>query len=216
MDTDFWHQKWKSNDIGFHQDEYNPQLIKYFNKLKLATGSRVFVPLCGKTLDIAWLLENNYAVAGVELNEPAVEALFATLGVKPVVSDKENHRHYQANNLDIFVGDFFQLTTIDLGSEIGDVDAVYDRAALVALPTDMRRRYAAHLISLTKAAPQLLLSFEYDQQAMAGPPFSVTESEIIQLYGEVFALNRLACFPVEGGLKGICPADESVWLLQTR
>lgn len=210
MEAQFWHDRWASNEIGFHKSEANPLLVKYVDDLSLTAGSRVFLPLCGKTLDIGWLLSRGYRVAGAELSAVAIEQLFADLGVPPTITKVGALDHYHAPQLDIFVGDIFQLTPALLGS----VDAVYDRAALVALPQDMRARYAAHLVTLTAHAPQLLISFEYDQRAMDGPPFSVSQEEIRQHYGQRYDITVLTSLDVPGGLKGRCPATERVYLLR--
>ena len=210
MDAKFWHERWASNEIGFHKSDANPLLVQYFDKLSLAKGSRVFLPLCGKTLDIGWLLSRGYQVAGAELSAVAIKQLFAELGVTPTITKVGALDHYHAPQLDLFVGDMFHLTP----ELLGPVDAVYDRAAIVALPRDMRARYAAHLMTLTAHAPQLLISFEYDQQVMEGPPFSVTTEEIQQHYSERYDISILTSLDVPGGLKGRCPATERVYVLR--
>ncbi len=210
MDAKFWHDRWASNEIGFHKNEANPLLVNYIDELSLRNGGRLFLPLCGKTLDIGWLLSRGYRVAGAELSAVAIEQLFAELGVTPTITRVGALDHYRAPQLDIFMGDIFQVTP----ELLGPVDAIYDRAALVALPQDMRARYAAHLTTLTAQAPQLLISFEYDQHAMEGPPFSVTEEEIRQHYGRRYAITVLTSLDVPGGLKGRCPATERVYLLK--
>jgi thiopurine S-methyltransferase len=210
METSFWQQKWEKNEIAFHQSEANPLLVKYFTELSLAKGRRVFVPFCGKTLDIPWLLSNGYRVAGAELSKIAVEQLFAGLGVEPKISGVGAVDRYSAENIEIFVGDIF-----DLSSEtLGPVDAIYDRAALVALPKEMRNRYTAHLTEITDKAPQLLITFEYEQSAMEGPPFSVSNEEVNELYGASYDLSLIASTDVPGGLKGRCPAKENAWMLR--
>lgn len=210
MEASFWFQRWEKNDIGFHESEANPLLVKHFKALSLAQGSRVFLPLCGKTLDIAWLLSNGYRIAGAELSATAIEQLFAELGVEPKISEVGEVNHYSAKNIDIFVGDIFALSSKMLGS----VDAIYDRAALVALPGEIRSRYTAHLTEITDKASQLLLSFEYDQNLMEGPPFSVSKDEVNQHYRDSYDLTLIVSTNVPGGLKGKCPAKENVWLLQ--
>jgi thiopurine S-methyltransferase len=210
MDVNFWHQKWALNEIAFHQSEANPLLLKYFNALALAQGSRVFLPLCGKTLDISWLLANGYRVVGAELSKIAIEQLFAQLAVEPEISRVGELEHYRAKNIDLFVGDLFDLS----GTMLGPVDAIYDRAALVALPEAMRSRYTAHLTEMTSKAPQLLVCYEYDQSAMEGPPFSVSNEEVKRHYGHRYDLALLTSTDVPGGLKGKCAAKENVWLLQ--
>ncbi len=210
MDPSFWLQKWETNNIAFHRSEANPLLVKYFEELSLEQGSRVFVPLCGKTLDIAWLLVNSYRVTGAELVEMAVEQLFMELGVEPTISEAGEAKHYSSTNIDIFVGDIFGVSS----EMLGPVNAVYDRAALVALPADMRHRYTAHLMEISDNAPQLLVSYEYDQTLMAGPPFSISNEEVQQHYGKSYELTLLQSANVPGGLKGKCAATENVWLLQ--
>lgn len=210
MQPEFWHKKWESNVIGFHLSEPNPLLVRYFERLSPVRNSRIFVPLCGKTLDIGWLLSLGHRVVGVELSEMAVKALFESLNMKPDVSKLDTFIHYHAPNLDIFVGDIFNLSQKQLGS----IDAVYDRGAFVALPEAMRQRYVSHLIQLTQAAPQLLISFEYDQSQLAGPPFATNNQEIMQHYQQAYDVHMLASESVAGGLKGQCDATEIVWLLK--
>jgi thiopurine S-methyltransferase len=212
MDPDFWHQKWARNDIGFHVGEANPLLVDSFHRLSLAPGGRVFLPLCGKTLDIAWLLDQGYRVVGIELNQSAIEQLFAELGAEPVIRSMGKLSHYAAQNIDIYIGDFFNLT-----SEIlGPVDVIYDRAALVALPEKMRKRYSQHLMALTEHAPQLLITYVYDQTVLDGPPFSVSEAEVHGHYDVTYELSLIDTIEVPGGFKGKCPAVENVWLLQNK
>ena len=210
MDTNFWHQKWRKNEIAFHESEANPLLVKYFQALSLQKGSRVFLPLCGKTLDISWLLSNGYRVAGVELSKIAIEQLFAGLGVEPKISEAGELDYYSAKNIDIFVGDIFDLSR----KMLGQVDAIYDRAALVALPEEMRNRYTAHIAEITDKALQLLISYDYDQSLISGPPFSISTEEVSQHYKDAYYLTLIASTNIPGGLKGKCAAKENVWLLQ--
>lgn len=209
MDANFWHKKWEESDISFHQNEANPLLIQHFNALSLTKGSRVFIPLCGKTRDIAWLLDHGYSVAGAELSKKAVEQLFAELGVSPVISSIGELDHYSATNIDIFAGDIFHLSEHLLGL----TDAIYDRAALVALPLAMRNQYIDHLMRITNKAPQLLICYEYDQHALNGPPFSISTEEVHQHYAENYTLTLVHSTSLPGGLKGKCAAMENVWLL---
>jgi len=209
MEPDFWHGVWAHNAIPFHEGRANAMMVANFGALSLAPGSRVFVPLCGKTRDIAWLLDKGHRIAGAELSRLAVEQLFAELGAEPVIERVGSVLKFSAQNIEIFVGDIFDLTAKTLGV----VDAVYDRAALVALPGDLRVRYGAHMAGLTGTAPQLLICFEYDQAVMPGPPFSIDAAEIARVYGEVYSVTPLSRVAVKGNLKGICPATEVTWLL---
>ncbi|MEZ5906174.1 MAG: thiopurine S-methyltransferase [Geminicoccaceae bacterium] len=210
MDEGVWHSRWQRNEIGFHEGVANALLAEHFEAAVGTPGGRVFLPLCGKTHDIGWLLAQGYRVAGAELSRLAVDQLFGELGIAPEVTNLGKATRCSADGIDIFVGDLFDLTA----DMLGPVDAVYDRAALVALPATMRGRYAAHLRQVTEAAPQFLISFEYDQSRMDGPPFSVPDAEIRRLYGDHYALTRLVSTAVAGGLKGRCPATEHVWLLR--
>lgn len=210
MDAGFWQERWQRNQIAFHQHKTNPFLAKYFGALSLPKGSRVLVPLCGKTLDIAWLLSQGYRVAGAELSEIAVQQLFAELDAEPKIEAIGKLQRYSAANIDVYVGDFFDLSK----TELGRVDAVYDRAALVALPEAMRNRYAAHLMTITDRAPQLLITYVYDQKLVDGPPFSVSNEEVARHYRGDYDLKLLTSAEVPGGLKGQCAATENVWLLR--
>ena len=165
MDAEFWHRRWHNNEIAFHEGKANGLLVGYFEQLFSQRGGRVFLPLCGKTCDIGWLMSKGFRVAGAELSEPAIEQLFCDLAIEPDRSEVGDLMRYSAEGVDIFVGDIFQLSA----SALGAIDVVYDRAALVALPEEMRARYAAHLAEMTILAPQFLITFEYDQSEMAGP-----------------------------------------------
>jgi thiopurine S-methyltransferase len=183
--------------------------VKHFNDLSVMKGDRIFVPLCGKTIALHWLLSNGYRVAGAELSKIAVGQLFAEIGIEPSISVVGELEHYSAKNIDIFAGDIFNLSS----TMLGPVDAVYDRAALVALPEQLRSRYATHLAEITGRAPQLLICFEYDQSSMDGPPFSISEEEVGLHYRDSYDITFLGSTDVAGGLKG-CAAKESVWLLR--
>jgi thiopurine S-methyltransferase len=206
MQPDFWHQRWAGNQIGFHESQVNPLLVAHFDVLGVAPGARVFLPLCGKTLDIDWLLARGYHVAGAELSSLAVAQLFERLGAMPVIRNAGALECWSAAGLDVFVGDIFELTAAVLGA----VDAVYDRAALIALPAQMRRQYASHLQALTGCVPQLLVTLQYDQQRIDGPPFSVPDVEVRE-HSSGRSPTVLARHAVPGGLKGKCPAEEIVW-----
>ena len=212
MEATFWHQKWKNNEIGFHNSVVNPLLVKHLDALSLKPGSRLFIPLCGKTLDIAWLLSQGYCVAGAELSPIAVDQLFKELGVEPKIQEMNQILYYSAKNIDLFVGDLFNLSK----EMLPPIDAIYDRAALVALPEEMRIQYTKHLIEITNTAPQLLITFEYEQHLMEGPPFSISDKALNLYYKNSYGLNLIANNNVSGGLKGRCPAKEKVWLLKNK
>jgi thiopurine S-methyltransferase len=212
MDASFWRRRWERNEIAFRQREANSLLVRYFHALALPEGSRVFLPLCGKTLDIHWLLSCGYRIAGSELSKIAVEQLFSELGVEPVITANDEISRYSGDSIDIFVGDFFNLSP----GALGQIDAIYDRAAFVALPYAMRNRYSAHLMEVTDDAPQLLITYNYDQRLLGGPPFSVSDEEVGRRYQDSYDLKLLESADVPGGLKGKCPAKENAWLLKKR
>jgi len=209
MDAKFWHQRWGKNEIGWHETKVNPLLVQHFNELGLEKGSRIFIPLCGKTLDISWLHAQGYRIAGAELSKLAIEQLFTELGLQPDISALGKGEQWSANHIDIFVGDIFALST----ETVGHVDGIYDRAALVAFPEEMRNRYARHLIEITEKAPQLLICYDYDQRCIEGPPFSIPDREVKRQYAFAYQLKLLSSTEVPGGLKGKCPANEKAWLL---
>lgn len=210
MDAEFWHRRWQENEIAFHEGEANHLLAKHFEDTCGKPGSRVFLPLCGKTRDIDWLMSRGYRVAGAELSQTAVEQLFADLEITPERAALGSLSRYSADGIDIFVGDIFDVTPEVLGT----IDVIYDRAALVALPEDMRPRYATHLMRITAMAPQFLITFTYDQTLMDGPPFSISDEEIRRCYGDRYDQERITEVDVPGGLKGLRVATESVWLLR--
>jgi thiopurine S-methyltransferase len=212
MDQDFWLARWQTNQIGFHEGVPNALLVAHLASLGVPVGGRIFVPLCGKSQDMRWLRAQGFTVAGVELSRLAVEQFFAELGLTPVVSQAGPLERFEAEGVTLFVGDIFDLDQDTLSA----VDAIYDRAALVALPAPLRQRYAAHLLELTNSAPQLLVTFEYDQTRRPGPPFSVMEAEVREHYGATYRLERAEVREVLGGFKGVDTARESVWLMSQR
>jgi thiopurine S-methyltransferase len=209
-ENNLWVERWKRREIGFNQAEANAFMVEHFDALNLKNGTTVFVPLCGKTVDISWILAKGHAVVGVELSEQAVKELFEELGIVPNVSDEEDLILYSAKNLKIFVGDVFKLNA----KMLGNIDATYDRAALVALSKEVRVAYTAHLREITNHAPQLLLCFEYDQSLMNRTPYSVDECEVKEHYSEHYGLELLRRDVIHGGFKGKLPASDVVWLLK--
>ncbi len=207
MKHEFWHDKWQTNNIGFHQDQPHPLLTQHLQSLSLSSNARIFVPLCGKSLDLAWLIKQGYHVVGIDLSPIAIQALIIDLGLSFKEIQSGELTHYQHPQIELFVGDFFQLTA----QQLGDVNAVYDRAALIALPPQMRSQYTQHLLDITKQAPQLLISLEYDQNLLQGPPFSVPEHELTEHYATHYQIKLLET--MTENLKGKVIAHENVWSL---
>jgi len=196
MHQDFWHEKWERMEIGFHLNEVNKMLLKYWPRLDITPGELVLVPLCGKSLDIIWLKKQGYSVVGIELSELALDHLADDLQAETGVTVKKSHEKnrviYQGDGVLLIAGDFFSVSADDLIALTGKkVAAVYDRAAIVALPEDMRRQYAQHLIELTAGAVQLLITLDYDQSKRNGPPFAVGDSEVKALYSDAYKVSQL-------------------------
>jgi len=188
MEIDFWLERWKQNETGFHQADFNSHLQQFWPDLNLPAGRRVFVPLCGKTRDLLWLRAQGHRVLGVEVSPIAVRDFFVENRLAPQVRRHEPFEVWEADGLTLLRGDFFALTP----EWLSGVGAVYDRASLIALPPGMRERYAAHMARLL---PQdcrvLLVTMEYPAGAMQGPPFSVDEAEVRALYQPNFQVTLL-------------------------
>ncbi|CRM24836.1 MULTISPECIES: thiopurine S-methyltransferase [Pseudomonas] len=185
MEPEFWRERWARNQIGFHLPEVNPYLQRHWPKLALAEGAKVLVPLCGKSLDLMWLASLGFRVLGVELSEQAVEAFFTEQSLTPRVTERGAFKVYQADLIEVWCGDFFALDA----QVLADCTALYDRAALIALPPLLRAQYAEHLNTLLRPGCQgLLITLDYDQTQKAGPPFAVTHDEVKVLLGSHWAL----------------------------
>jgi thiopurine S-methyltransferase len=215
VEARFWHQRWRDNRIRFHQPEVNPQLQRWWPCLGLTSEQQVFVPLCGKSLDLLWLAER-HPVLGVELSPIAVEAVFAEAGLVPEHGQEHGFGVRSANRLRLLCGDFFALQAQQLEA----VCAVYDRAALIALPPPLRRRYAARLAALLpQQHVMLLVSLEYPQQEMDGPPFSVEEAELRALFSADWSIELLHAQDVLAAEsrfreRGLTRLEEKVFLLR--
>lgn len=188
MDPDFWHSRWQEGRIGFHQDRPTPLMLKHWPSLDLAPGSRVFVPLCGKSLDMAWFASQGLHVLGVELSQRAVDAFFAEHGLQPAVDETPYGLRHVAGPIEIYCGDAFRLDA----ALLHDCNAVFDRAAIIALPRALRERYVHELQArLPSGCRGLLVTLEYPQHEKDGPPFSVTESEVRELYARDWSVQAL-------------------------
>jgi len=188
MEPDFWHAKWAAQTLGFHLSTVNPNLEQLVGRLP-APPARILIPMCGKSVDLPWLAARGHAVLGVELNASAVEAFFEESGLSQAVevSDAGALRRHRAERVEMLQGDMFDLTA----EHVGRVDAVYDRAALIALPAAMRTRYAQLLTGLLPpGATYLLITLEIPGRE-SGPPFSVEEAEVRALYGDRFTIEVL-------------------------
>ncbi len=188
MQTNFWHDKWARNEIGFHQESVNQYLREHWSVLELQGNEPVFVPLCGKSLDMHWIHDKGHPILGVEISEQACRQFFAEAGLVPQVTRSNGFTLFQAGSYSLYCGDFFQLD----GATLSAVGAAYDRAALIALPPEQRQAYARHLGQiLPLSAPVLLVTMEYPSGEMNGPPFSVSETEVRQLFEGRFQVELI-------------------------
>ncbi len=189
MEKEFWLERWERAETGFHQDETNPYLRKHWSELGLPLGSVVFVPLCGKSMDMVWLRQQGHPVLGVELSPIALRDFFKENGQTPLELSSGKFDCLEADGIRLLCGDFFDLSRRELSS----ISAVYDRASMVALPPEMRERYVRHLVSVLPPATQILLvAFDYPQNQMSGPPFAVSASEVEALYRDHAEIRLLA------------------------
>ncbi len=219
MDPDFWLRRWQEGQIGFHQNDYNPYLLRHWSRLGARPGEGVLVPLAGKSRDMLWLRDQGLRVLGVELSPLAVRQFFEENQIPCHCEERDAFLCRSGAGIDLWCGDFFQLQP----EHTEGIRLAYDRAALVALPPPLRRRYAAHLGRLLAApdAACLLVTMEYDQTEMDGPPFSVPESEVRALYAPDFEVTPLERFDVLADNphfqdRGLSRLHEAVYLLRRR
>jgi thiopurine S-methyltransferase len=198
MDPEFWLERWRTRQVGFHQSAPHPFLQRWWPSLGVPAGARVYVPLCGKSLDMVWLAVRGHRVVGSELSALAIEEFFGERhgteppspnpSGEPTVEVRGPFQVHRRGAYELWQGDALQLTP----ALLGPVHAAYDRAALVALPPAMRETYARNFAALLPARSRsLLIAFEYAQHVKAGPPFSVEPDEVQQLYGGEFRVEEL-------------------------
>ncbi len=189
MQHEFWHQRWQENKIGFHLPKVNANLLKHVSRLQLTSGAKVFVPLSGKSNDLIFLQQQGYDIVANELSQLAVTAFFTENKISYANNDEENGLLiYQSEKIKFLQGDFFALK----GNNIGHIDALYDRAALIALPKEMRILYVEQIKQLITTAHKILLvTLEYQQDLKQGPPFSVTQEEVNELFQQNYDIQLL-------------------------
>ena len=224
MKIDFWLDRWNNDKIGFHQDQVNPYLAYFYGSVGPAVDQRgklkVFVPLCGKSKDMLWLAQNAYEVFGVECSDRAVRSFFEENALNYRHGEKDGTGLYvydddRFSRIEILQGDFFALED----DALEGVTDIFDRASLVALPVDMRADYVSKITSLQQPGTRtLLVTLNFDPSEMDGPPFSVTDEEVMDLYSENFKIDKLIAKDViemETGLKrrGLTALTESVFKL---
>ena len=215
MQAEFWHQRWQAGEIGFHKHEYNAHMTRFIDLLGIEQGDNILVPLCGKSLDMIWLRDQKFNVTGIEISPIAVADFFSENDIEHEISEHAWGKAYRSKNLDILCADFFDIGPADLPH----TDGVYDRASLIALPEAMRPDYVKHLADLIPdTSRSLLITLDYPQQEMGGPPFSISESDVNQLFADLFIIEPIYsedCLINEPRFqaKGLSRLDERVFLL---
>lgn len=188
MEISYWKARWQKDKTGWHMNRVYPHLPAFWPRLQLNKGATVLVPLCGKSLDMLWLKNQNYDVIGIEVSEKAANEFFTENRLKFEKSSKALFTIYKSDNIAIWTGDFYKLKE----NYLPGVDAIYDKAAIIALPEKQRNKYADKLLSLCKSHTQILMNaFEYEQKEMAGPPFAVLREELDELFGQQFNIRLL-------------------------
>ena len=217
MDAEFWHERWRKQEIGFHREQVHPQLAAHFHQLNDTARQRMFVPLCGKSVDMIWLCQQGAEVVGSELSALAIEAFAQENALELSPTEAGEHTLYAQSGLSLWQGDFFTLTPEQI-----QCTGFYDRAALVALPPSMREAYVAQLERvLAPNASGLVITFEYDSAEMSGPPFPISADEIQSLFAANWHIERLSFQDIlaeHPGMqaRGLTSLQESVWWLTRR
>jgi thiopurine S-methyltransferase len=189
LQPEFWLERWRAGQIGFHQPAVDRHLKRHWPDLGLAKHSRVFVPLCGKSLDLSWLRERGHSVAGVELSAMALESFCMEQGVPAKRRALDHFEVYEAARIQLYRGDFFELVP----GLLGTFCAIYDRASLISWTPELRPAYVAQVAALSKPGTlTLLIVMEYPQAQMAGPPFSVSAEDIDRLYSASHSIQQLS------------------------
>ena len=174
-----WELRWKEGRIGFHLLEVNDYLKRFTGKFIKRNVKKIFVPFCGKSLDMFWLSERAKKVVGVELVKRPVKEFFEENELNYTIKSLDKFEFFKSNSIEIFNGDFFDLTNL----QTGKFEAIYDRASIVSLEFTMRTKYVEHLMTfLVDGGKLLLITLEYDQKEMSGPPYSISFSEVKNLF----------------------------------
>ena len=211
-----WLEFWANNETNWHSDVVTQELEKYLGLLKLESGDTVFIPLCGKSLDMIYMLNRGFSVIGVEVSEIGIKQFFHENGLDFTISQVGEFDLYSAKNIEIYCGDFFSLTS----KYLCGVKAVFDRKSLIALDRNLRQKYVKHLNDIISLGVRILLiTLHYPKHQMSGPPFSVDKSEVESLFSMAFNYQELKPFQdIENGLKlarsGVDYIENAAYCLQ--
>lgn len=218
MDTDFWLERWQQGQTGFHQSRVMPLLEKHWAGLRVPVPGRVLVPLAGKSLDVAWLAAQGHDVLAVEISPLAVDQFFQEHGLHPEVRQTPEGTIHEVEHIQYLCGDVLKLSAATLAA----IDGCYDRAALIALTPELRRRYVERVYHrLPEGCRTLLLTLDYPQQEMQGPPFAVPEDEVDEHFEGRWRIERLETRDIldkepKFAARGLTRLETSVYRLTAR
>ena len=204
-----WLGRWDQGRIGWHESAGNEGLKTHWPVLP--EGSSVLVPFCGKAPDILWLAERGHVVVGIELSDIAVTGFFDEHDLEFECESSGSLDRYSAKKypITLYCGDYFSFRSQTF-------DALYDRGALVALPKDARPHYVEHTRQLLNPdATRLIITLEYDQFVVNGPPFSVQAEELVGYWDDlvrVGAQSDIDNCPPKFRKAGLTDIVEVVWL----
>lgn len=218
MDGDFWHARWRNDEIAWHQEAYNEALTAFWPSLGMAAEAAVLVPLCGKSRDMHWLAAQGHRVVGAELSALAIQAFFEEAGIEATTDETAGYRRHRGGAFEILEGDFLTLPP----ALVGPVAGAYDRGGLVALPSTMRESYARQLLTL--CGPEttiLLLTLDYDGDTDTAPPFAVSGYEVETLFAPRCRIQPIEqqvtdALPPALKARGIGEATQTVYRLDVR
>ena len=217
MDPAFWLENWEKGQTGFHLKDVNPALLRHWKDLGLDAAPCVLVPLCGKSVDLPFLRSLGHSVIGIELSPIAVETFWAELGVTPQKRVDQALTFWESDEIEIIEGNFFSLNP----EQIQRPCIVYDRAALIAMPPELQKQYATHLVALSQKAPIFMVTLDYQAEEMSGPPFPITRSRLGELFDEWYEVSLIEsrdALADNPGLasRGLKSLSESIWILKPK
>jgi len=193
MDAEYWLKRWRDGRTGWHREEVMPLLVQHWSALNVPRGARVLVPLCGKSLDMLWLSQQGMRVLGIDVSPIAIESFLAENQLHARTRSTAEGTHYDVTNapggeIEIVNGDVFEIDP----EVIAQCQAFYDRAALIAMPAWMRERLAIDVyLQLPAGSTGLLITLDYSEDEMQGPPFSVAGAEVHRLFDQQWNIEQL-------------------------
>ncbi len=210
MQNNFWINKWEVNQIGFHQDDIHKYLKNYWKKFIQdfnITGKTVFVPLCGKSLDMIFLKDNGFHVIGCELSEIACQSFFQENEIEYTVHEITNFKLFKSQSIELYCGDILNLT------QLSPIDIIYDRASIIALSDTLRANYISKIKELD-ADFQFIITLEFDNKEV-GPPFSVSMENINNYYSDRYKVTKTVSqeLPIEVHKDHLKSLHENLFIL---